>query len=93
MNELLKQELRAGWLGIGDPYQPIDFLGMAMGGYFIYDGVTRRGAPWVGIALGAIMVYIHSRRFVYAPKDRAGLIRLLDTLEVTPQELLGPGGQ
>ncbi|KKN49733.1 hypothetical protein LCGC14_0639830 [marine sediment metagenome] len=89
MNALLKQELRGGWLDIGAPYQPLDFLGVALGAYFIYAGMSDRAPPALTIGLGALMVYIHSRRFFYAPKTREGLLRLLKQLDVTPQELLG----
>jgi hypothetical protein len=89
MTELLKQELRGGWLGIGDAYQPLDFLGVALGAYFIYAGASKKAAPVLTIGLGALMIYIHSRRFFYAPKSRDGLIRLLKQLDVTPQELTG----
>lgn len=89
---LIKQDLRAGWLGIGDKFEPLDFLGVALGSYFIYNGVTRKGPQWLNISLGAIMVYIHSQRFFYAPKSRDGLIRLLNDLNVTPDELTGKLG-
>jgi hypothetical protein len=87
--DLIKQDLRAGWLGVGKQYQPLDFLGVALGSYFIYQGVTHRAPDWLTISLGAIMVFIHSQRFFYAPQSRDGLIRLLKHLEVTPAELTG----
>lgn len=89
MNELLKQELRGGWLDIGEPYQPLDALGIALGAYFIFAGATDRAPRWLTIGLGGVMVYIHSRRFFYAPRTREGLIRLLRHLDVTPAELTG----
>lgn len=89
MDPLLKQELRGGWLGVGEAYQPLDFLGMALGAYFIFSGVSDRAPRWLTIGLGGVMIYIHSRRFFYAPKTREGLIRLLRDLDVTPQELTG----
>lgn len=89
MNDLLRQELRSGWLGIERPYQPLDLLGAALGSYFIYNGVTGRGPEWLTITLGAIMVWIHTRRFLFAPSDREGLDRLLKSLNVTPEELVG----
>ena len=89
MNDLLKQELRSGWLGIDNPYQPLDFLGAALGSYFIWNAVTGKGEPWVNIALGSIMVFIHTKRFFFAPSDREGLIRLLQQLDVTPEEISG----
>ena len=87
--DLITQDLRSGWLEIGHKWQPLDFLGVALGSYFIYDGVTHKGPDWLTISLGAIMVYIHSQRFFYAPQSRDGLIRLLNNLEVTPEELTG----
>ncbi len=87
--DLIKQDLRSGWLEIGQKWQTLDFIGVALGSYFIYDGVTRKAPPWLTISLGAIMVYIHSQRFFYAPQSRDGLIRLLNNLEVTPEELTG----
>ena len=89
MTELMQQELRGGWLGIGDAYQPLDFMGVALGAYAIYAGVTGKAPRALTVALGVGLVYIHSRRFLYAPKDRAGLVRLLQDLNVTPQELTG----
>lgn len=89
MPDLLRQELRGGWLDVGDAYQPLDFLGVALGAYFVFAGVTDKAPRALTVGLGALMIYIHSRRFLYAPKDRAGLVRLLKTLKVTPQELVG----
>ena len=89
MTELMQQELRGGWLGIGDAFQPLDFMGVALGAYAIYAGLTGKAPRALTVALGAGLVYIHSRRFLYAPKDRAGLVRLLRDLNVTPQELTG----
>jgi hypothetical protein len=43
----------------------------------------------VTIALGAIMVYIHSQRFFYAPQSKEGLIALLKSLDVKPAEIAG----
>ena len=89
MNDLIKQDLRSGWLGVPTVYEPLDFLGVALGSYFIYQGVTHRAPDWVTISLGAIMVYIHSRRFFYAPQTRDGLIRLMKHLDVTPEQITG----
>lgn len=89
MSPLMRDELRGGWLGIPRQFSPLDLLGVAMGSYFIYSGATGRGPEWLTISIGAIMVYIHTRRFVYAPQDREGLVRLLRDLEVTPDELRG----
>lgn len=89
MDELLKQELRGGWLGVGEAYHPLDFLGVALGAYGIYAGLTGRAPRALTVGLGALMIYIHGQRFLYAPKDRAGLVRLLKSLDVTPAELTG----
>lgn len=86
--EMMKYELRSGWLGLPDQYQPLDFLGVALGAYFIFSA-TDKAPRALTVGLGALMVYIHSRRFLYAPRDRAGLVRLLRSLDVTPQELTG----
>lgn len=89
MNDLIKQEFRGGWLGMPEQFEVIDFLGFALGSYFLYDGVTGKGPKWVTISLGAIMMYIHSRRFFYAPTTKAGLINLLESLDITPEEVAG----
>lgn len=70
-------------------FEVIDLLGFALGSYFLYDGVTGKGPQWVSISLGAIMMYIHSRRFFYAPTTKAGLINLLNSLDISPDELEG----
>ena len=84
MTELLRQELRGGWLGVGDAYQPLDALGMALGAYFLYAGATKKAPCWLTATLGGVMIFIHSQRFLYAPKDRSGLIRLAKSLDLTP---------
>jgi len=86
MNELLRQELRAGWLGAGDAYQPLDLLGTALGAYFLYAGATSKAPNWLTATLGGVMIFIHAQRFFYAPKDRAGLIRLAKVLKLTPKD-------
>ena len=84
---LLREELRSGWLEMPERYQLLDFLGVALGSYFIYAGATDRAPRWLTIALGGVMVYIHSQRFFYAPRTRGGLFRLLQALEIDPAEL------
>ena len=86
MNELMRQELRGGWLGVGDAFQPLDALGMALGAYFLYAGATKKAPCWLTATLGGVMIFIHSQRFLYAPKDRAGLIRLAKTLKLSAQD-------
>ena len=91
LNELVKTELRQGWLGVPKAFQPFDAIGVAMGGYFIWDGVnTRRPTSWLSISLGAIMIYIHSQRFLYAPQDKVGLNRLLTDLDLTTSDICPP---
>ncbi len=87
MNDLIKQEFRGGWLGMPRQFEAIDFLGLAMGSYFLYNGVTGKGPKWATISLGAIMMYIHTRRFFYAPTTKTGLVNLLKSLDVTPEEI------
>ena len=89
MNELIKQEFRGGWLGLPEPFEMLDLLGVALGSYFVYEGVTGKGPQWLTISLGAIMIYIHSQRFFYAPQSKAGLINLLENLNITPEEIAG----
>jgi len=86
---IVKKEFRGGWLGLPEPFETIDLLGVALGSYFLYNGVTGKGPQWLTISLGAVMVYIHSQRFFYAPQSKEGLIRLLKQLEITPQEIAG----
>ena len=84
---LLRDELRAGWLGMPRKFGALDAMGATMGAYFIYAGTTQRAPQWLTISLGAIMVYIHTRRFLYAPQDREGLYRLMRALDVSPEEI------
>ena len=91
MNEILKHELRGAWLGLPKAYQPLDFIGAAMGSYFIYDAVRHpRDTAWINIALGAIMIYIHTQRFFYAPQSKEGFNRLVNALEITPADICPP---
>lgn len=87
MSELSKYELRSGWLGLPEPWHPLDLIGVAMGAAIIWSAVDRRAPRWVPIALGGVMVFIHSQRFFHAPQTRDGLMRLLQSLDVTPAEL------
>lgn len=87
MPDLIKQEFRGGWLGMPRQFEVIDFLGLALGSYFLYDGVTGKGPQWLTISLGTIMIYLHTQRFFYAPTTKAGLVNLLKSLDVTPEEV------
>lgn len=90
MNALLKDELRAGWLGVPKAYTLYDFLGFGLGAYFIYAAVAPmryRPPAWVNIMLGGAMIYIHSQRFFYAPQTRDGLRKLLTALDIKPDDI------
>jgi len=87
MTEWQRYELRSGWFGMAEKFQPIDALGVALGSYFIYQGVTNRAPKWLTVSLGAIMIYIHATRFFIAPQDKQGLVKLLNAMDVTPAEL------
>ena len=69
-NQVQTEELRA-FCDCPTKFQTLDFLGVALGSYFAIDGVRRfkdeGEQPWasVSIGLGALMIWIHSRRFVY----------------------------
>ena len=80
-------ELRQGWLAVPEAYTPYDFLGAALGAYFLWDGVTGKGPNWMNIALGSIMVYIHTQRFFYAPQTQAGVERLLKSVGIKKEDL------
>ncbi len=86
---IVKSEFRGGWLGLPEQFELIDLLGFGLGAYFLYDGVTRKGPQWLTISLGAIMIYIHTQRFFYAPQTKAGLINLLKSLDITPEQIAG----
>lgn len=54
-------------------FQLLDFMGVSFGAFFLTDGLKRlvkqkkiTPAPTIEVVFGSIMVYIHSRRFVYA---------------------------
>ncbi len=87
--QLLQEELRSGWLGVPRQYQALDAMGALMGAYFIYEGTTGRGPRWLTVSLGAVMVYIHTRRYLYAPQDKEGLYRLMRSLDLSPEEVCG----
>ena len=87
--QIVKDEFRGGWLGMPEPFEVIDLLGFSLGAYFTWAAVTKKGPDWLSIALGGIMMYIHSQRFFYAPKTRAGLINILNQLDLTPADITG----
>ena len=87
MSDLLKQELRGSWLGVADAYQPLDAAGAALGAFFLFAGATNKVPSWLVAALGSVMIFVHLQKFFYAPKDRAGLIRLAKALDLQPQDL------
>lgn len=92
-NDLLLQEHRGGWLGMPRKYSIIDLAGAGMGGYMGYLGyreLQRSSGSWQGllaIALGGVMIWIHTQRFFYAPQDQRGFIKLARELEVTQSDL------
>ena len=86
MNQLLKDELRGGWLGAPRQYALLDFLGIALGGYILWAGATRRAPDWALTSIGAIMVYIHTQRFVYAPQTGEGLRELVRAVGISPEQ-------
>jgi hypothetical protein len=87
-DELTRQELRGGWLDLPRAHESIDFFGAALGAYFMWAGATGRAPRWSLAALGGIMFYVHGLRFFTAPRTGAGLVRLLRSLDVRPQEVI-----
>lgn len=87
--DLLKGELRHGWLGVPEVFTPYDFLGAALGAYFIYQGATKQCNPLVNVGLGSVMLFIHTQRFFYAPRTKDGLIKLLKALDVKEEDIKG----
>lgn len=63
VDQLLEEELR-NWQGTPRPFQLLDFLGVGLGSYFLWDGWGRNN---LNVALGAVMIYIHAQRFLLAP--------------------------
>ena len=63
------EELRA-FCDCPSRYQLLDLTGVALGSFFMMDGLRRfkkpGEQPWasIGVALGGFMVWVHSRRFV-----------------------------
>ncbi len=78
---LLQQELRGAWLGRPARYHLLDFLGVALGSFFLWRSWRDRRPLAMG--LGALMIVIHSTRFFYAPQDPAGVARLLRSVGLT----------
>lgn len=75
---LLQQEIRGGWLGRPVPFHALDFLGVALGSYFLWQ--SWRDGRGLGAALGLLMIGIHGVRFFYAPTDPAKLHRLVESV-------------
>lgn len=59
VNQLLMEEARHV-AGLTQPWQLLDFFGVVLGGYFVWEGWKRNG---INVGLGVMMMYIHSRRF------------------------------
>ena len=92
MNDLVKQELRSGWLGMPGKFSPLDFAGAGLGAYMTYMGIRelQRARTWQGmlaIGLGGLMIWIHTQRFFAAPQDQGGFIRLANDLGITQLDL------
>lgn len=92
MNDLMKQELRGGWLGMPRRFSPLDLAGAGLGAYMTFMGVRelQRARNWQGmlaIGLGAMMIWIHTQRFFLAPQDQGGFIRLATDLGITQTDL------
>ncbi len=88
-DSLQAEELRGGWLGFPRAFQIIDLMGMSLGAWMAYMGWRDRG-QWQGlvsIGLGAVMMFIHSQRFAYAPQSASGLEQLAKNLNLTQRDL------
>ena len=91
--DLLQQEHRGGWLGMPRKYSIIDLSGAMLGGYMGYMGyreLQRNRNAWQGIlalALGGVMIWIHTQRFFYAPQDQRGFIKLAQEMGITQTDL------
>lgn len=86
MERWLHDELRSGWLGLPRAYSTLDFLGMALGSYFIWAGATGKAPRWSLAAIGGVMIFIHTQRFFYAPQTGEGLKRLIAAIGLTPEQ-------
>lgn len=82
---LLHQEIRGGWLGRPVPFHPLDFLGVGLGTFFLWR--SWRDGRTLGMALGALMIAIHSVRFFYAPTDPEKLHRLVESVGLRWEDL------
>jgi len=92
MNPLMQQEHRGGWLGMPRKYSVVDLSGAFLGGYMGYLGYRelQRAPCWQGylaLALGGVMIWIHTQRFFYAPQDQRGFIKLAQELAITQADL------
>lgn len=86
--ELLVEELRGGWLNVPRAYTAFDWFGVGLGGFMAYLG-TRQPGPLghVAVALGAVMVWIHAQRFLYAPASHAGFAQLARAIGMNQSDL------
>ncbi len=91
--DLLLQEQRGGWLGMPRKYSIIDLAGAGLGGYMGYLGyreLQRSSNSWQGLlalALGGVMIWIHTQRFFYAPQDQRGFIKLAQQMQLTQADI------
>lgn len=68
VDQLITEELRNA-AGTPQKFQLLDFLGVGLGTWFIVETLRRRDPSYVNVGLGAIMIYIHSQRFLVAPQE------------------------
>lgn len=62
----LEDEERKSVANISQKFTLLDFGGVLLGSYFVWDGINRPKSNRASIEmmLGAVMIYIHSRRFM-----------------------------
>lgn len=80
MRGLWEQEMRGAYLGMPQRYQALDFLGVGMGIFLLWAGLTGKASRESLIILGLIAFGIHSQRFLFAPQDPEKLERLLESV-------------
>jgi len=78
INTLLTEEMRNA-CDCPEKFQLLDFLGVLLGLFFVFDAMQRleRGADNMAnaeLALGAIMIFIHSRRFLFTKDQRDEIV-------------------
>lgn len=66
--ERIHTEEHRNVLGRPKKWQAVDFMGMSYGASVLFLAFKYRLPKWVNL-MGWSMVYIHSRRFFYAPQE------------------------